>query len=185
MELKISIIKLQSGNELELKRLYQLYFPHFLSFAFQYVKDEEVCRDLVQDVFIAYWERHEHFSDIVSLKVFLYRSIRNKCLNELRAVHANVCERLDNSEEMMSDDFLEENIIREEVAFIVRQKIADLNPQAQKIVRFSLQGKTNQEIADLLSISINTVKTHKKNIYSILRIELRDLYLLIQLLKII
>jgi RNA polymerase sigma-70 factor (family 1) len=185
MELKISIAKLQSGNELEFKRLYQLYFPHFLSFALHYVKDEEVCRDLIQDVFIAYWEKHEHFSDIVSLKVYLYRSIRNKCLNELRVSHANNHERLDGLQEIMSGDFLEENIIREELALIVRQKIADLNPQAQKIVRFSIQGKTNREIADLLSISINTVKTHKKNIYSILRLQLRDLQMLLQLLKII
>lgn len=84
MDFEISINQLQKGCEKELKHLYQLYFPYFLSFACSYIKDQEVSRDLVQEVFIAYWEKHEDFSDIVSLKVYFYRSIRNKCLNEIR-----------------------------------------------------------------------------------------------------
>lgn len=185
MELKISIDKLLAGNETELKRFYQLYFPHFLTFALCYIKDRELCRDLIQDIFVSYWEKHKQFNDIISLKVYLYRSIRNKCLNEIRDMQSKNYYELDDWHELVSEDFLEENIIREEVAAIVRQEIAKLSPQAQKIIHFSLDGKTNQEIADLLSISINTVKTHKKNIYSSLRIQLQNLIMLILLLKII
>lgn len=182
MKLNVSIDKLKSGDEVEFKRLYQLYFPHFLSFAFSYIKDKEVCSDLVQDVFISYWEKSTDFSDIISLKVFFYRSIRNKCLNEIRDKQSKYFIEIEELHELSSKDHLEEHIIREELAVIVRQEIAKLTPQEQKILRLSLTGKTNQEIADLLSISINTVKTHKLKAYSTLRIQLQDIYSLLFLI---
>ncbi|MFR1241668.1 MAG: LuxR C-terminal-related transcriptional regulator [Butyricimonas faecihominis] len=48
-----------------------------------------------------------------------------------------------------------------------------------------LDGKNNNEIAETLDISINTVKTLKKNAYKFLRESLgsRNLYILLFLLK--
>lgn len=185
MDLNISIDKLQKGSEKELKRLHQLYFPYFLSFACGYIKDQEVCRDLIQDVFISYWEKHQDFSDFISLKAYFYRSIRNKCLNEIRNNKSKYFIELEELHNKTSMDYLEEKVIREEVSKIIHEQIKNLTPQAQKILRLSLQGKTNPEIADILFISVNTVKTHKLKAYSLLRIKLRDLHNLIQIITII
>lgn len=184
MELTANISKLQSGSEAEFRRFYESSFAYFQAFALGFVKSEELCRDLVQDVFIAYWERHQNFSDLISLKVYFYRSIRNKCLNELR--------KLKNTGEVAetdllkwaSEDYLLEAIIEEEVAASIHQKIGELPEQAQKILKFSLAGKNNKEIAELLEISVNTVKTHKLKAYSVLRIQLRDLQLMLQFIRI-
>lgn len=176
MELNLSTDRLRVGDETELKRFYQLYFPCFYSFAFRYVQEEETCRDIVQEVFIAYWERHTEFSNPVSLKVFFYRSIRNRCLNILRKpTYTQETASIESLHNTASTEFLEEAIIQEEVVMIVRQQIARLSPQEQKIIRLSLQGKSNQEIADLLAISINTVKTHKQKAYATLRAQLQEI----------
>ena len=169
MELTLSIQKLKKGDEKELKQLYQIYFPHFLSFAMSFISEEAICRDIVQETFIAFWERHTLFDDIVSLKVFLYRSIRNKCLNEIRDSGKHHFVDLDSANEIDSAEYLEEMIIKEEVAMLIHQKIAMLPPQMQRIILLSLQGKSNQEIAQELKISINTVKTHKLKAYMQLR----------------
>ena len=183
MELSLSIRKLQKGDEKELKQLYQTYCPHFLSFALRFVADEAVCRDIVQEVFIAFWEKHKQFDDLVSLKVFLYRSVRNRCLNELRHNQKYQFAELDSVRELDSAEYMEELIIKEEVASLVRQKIANLSPQMQRIIRLSLQGKTNQEIADELQLSINTIKTHKLKAYAQLRDCLKEILLICLMIK--
>lgn len=73
---------------------------------------------------------------------------------------------------MQSEEFIQENIIREEVSFIVRKKIKLLTPREQEIIILSLQNKSNQEIADMLSLSVPTVKSHKMHAYARLRTEL-------------
>lgn len=183
MNLTANISKLQSGSEAEFRKFYESSFPYFQSFALGFVKSEELCRDLVQDVFIAYWERHQNFSDLISLKVYFYRSIRNKCLNELRKL-----KNTDNSAEqellkLESEDYLLEAIIEEEVSASIHQRIGELPEQAQKILKLSLTGKNNKEIAELLEISVNTVKTHKLKAYSVLRTQLRDLQFILQFIR--
>lgn len=184
MEKSINIERLKTGDEQEFKKLYTTFFPSFFSFALQYVKDNAVARDIVQDVFIAYRERQMYFTDIVSLKVFLYRSIRNKCLNTIRD---NKHFYIDISElhYLESKEFLEEGIIQQEIALAVRQQIAKLTLQEQKILKLSLLGKSVSEVAELLQISINTVKTHKLNAYSKLRLWLRDLHQILSFVTII
>lgn len=83
---------------------------------------------------------------------------------------------------MQSEEFIHENIIREEISFIVRKKIKQLTPREQEIIILSLQNKSNQEIADLLSLSVTTVKTHKMHAYARLRAELEELRFLLLIL---
>lgn len=184
MNLVGNIDKLQTGSEAEFRRFYEANFAYFQSFALGFIKSDEVCRDLVQDVFIAYWEKHADFSDSISLKVYFYRSIRNKCLNELRKIKNTDTEAEQEIQKLASEDYLLEAIIEEEIAASVHQKIAGLPEQAQKILKLSLTGKNNKEIAELLEISVNTVKTHKFKAYSVLRNQLRDLQFILQIISV-
>lgn len=99
-----------------MKRFYLLYFPHFLSFALNYMSKKDICRDIVQEVFIAYWEKRADFTDIISLKVFFYRSIRNRCLNEIRDSASHLYVEIEKIRETFSENELEENVIRDVLA---------------------------------------------------------------------
>lgn len=161
---------------------FKKHYTLFLSFACRYRLDAEEARDIVQDVFIAFWEQRGNFSSLVSIKAFFYRSIANRCLDYLK--HEDVKNRYAESQlqTMQSEEFIQENIIREEVSFIVRQKIKQLTPREQEIIILSLQNKSNQEIADLLSLSLPTVKSHKMHAYARLRAELEELRFLLLIL---
>lgn len=171
---------MNSKSEFDL--FFKKYYTLFLSFACRYRLDAEEARDIVQDVFIAFWEQHENFTSVVAIKAFFYRSISNRCLNYLK--HEDVKSRYAESQmqEMESEEFIQENIIREEVSFIVRKKIKQLTPREQEVLILSLQNKSNQEIADLLSLSVPTVKTHKMHAYARLRAELDELRFLLLIL---
>lgn len=173
----ISALKMNSKKEFD--SFFKQYYTLFLSFACRYRLDVEEARDIVQDVFIAFWEQRENFASVVAAKAFFYRSISNRCLNYLK--HEDVKSRYAEHqiEAMQSEEFIQENIIREEVSFIVRRKIKELTPREQEIILLSLQNKTNQEIADLLSLSVPTVKTHKMHAYARLRSELEELRFLL------
>ena len=51
--------------------------------------------------------------------------------------------------------------------------IEPLTPQEQRVLRLLTEGLSNQEIAQELIVSLNTVKTHVKNLYSKLRVKSR------------
>ncbi|MBP6065449.1 RNA polymerase sigma-70 factor [Bacteroides sp.] len=168
---------IQSKKEFDL--FFKKYYTLFLSFACRYQLDEDEAQDIVQDVFIAFWEQCANFTSMPAIKAFFYRSISNRCLNVLK--HEDVKNRYAKIQmlEMDSEEFIHENIIREEVSFIVRQKIKLLTPREQEVPILSLQNKSNQEIADQLSLSLPTVKTHKMHAYSRLRVELEELRFLL------
>lgn len=170
------------SNKKEFDLFFKQYYTLFLSFACRYLPDVEEARDIVQDVFIAFWEQRANFSSLFAVKAFFYRSISNRCLNHLK--HEAVKDRYAESQlqAMQNKEFILENIIREEVSFIVRRKIKELTPREQEIIILSLQNKSNQEIAELLSISIPTVKTHKMHAYARLRAELEELRFLLLVL---
>jgi RNA polymerase sigma factor, sigma-70 family/RNA polymerase sigma-70 factor, Bacteroides expansion family 1 len=177
---KLAANGINSKKEFDL--FFKKYYTLFLSFACRYHLDTEEARDIVQEVFIAFWEQRGNFPSIVTIKAFFYRSIANRCLNFLK--HEDVKNRYAESQlqKMQSEEFIHENIIREEISFIVRKKIKQLTPREQEIIILSLQNKSNQEIADLLSLSVTTVKTHKMHAYARLRAELEELRFLLLIL---
>jgi len=185
MDIELSLKKLRSGDEAELERFYKLWFPPFLSFALGFLPGEDdVCRDIVQDVFIAYWQRRQDFSDAVSLKVFFYRSLRNRCLNELRSRQVRTLAEKEVLERLSSTVTLEDSVVREEVSMAVRCSVESLPPQSRRILLMALAGKSNREIALKLSLSLNTVKTHKQRAYQTLRTMLKDVHTLLAILAV-
>ena len=88
------IADIRRGNKQAFKKLFDDYYPILCVFSFplliyvecsnHYIDDKEVCKDIAQDVLLAYWERKEDFDDILKVKSFLYTVTRNKCLNHLK-----------------------------------------------------------------------------------------------------
>lgn len=142
---------------------------------------------MVQDTFVYIWENEGNFSDEISTKVFLYRTVKNKCLNCMKHldVKNTYADRLNS--EQFDENLFDKNYIREETIRLIHQAIESLPEQSKKIIDLSLKGLKNEDIAQALNLSVNTVKTHKKTAYKMLRIQLKDILpvsiLLLDLLK--
>ena len=65
--------------------------------------------------------------------------------------------------------------IQEETIRLIYEAIESLPENCKNIIDLSLKGLKNDAIAETLKISVNTVKTHKKTAYKILRIKLKDI----------
>ena len=60
-------------------------------------------------------------------------------------------------------EFFLENILESEVFLLVQSVFDELSPACREVYQLSLNGKSHEEIAQLMNISINTVKKHKNN----------------------
>ena len=100
-------------------------------------------------------------------------------MNQLR--HKNIRDRYLNSlpEDWETEDYFMENVIREEVADIVLKEVDKLSETSRKIILRSLDGFSNEEIAEEFGVSVNTIKTHKARSYIILRKKLEHLRFLL------
>lgn len=83
-----------------------------------------------------------------------------------------------NHEDSLAHDILAEEessqfIIEEETFRLLHEEIQELPESAKNIMLLALNGLKNQEIADELDVSVNTVKTQKKIAYSKLKNKLK------------
>ena len=154
------IADIKRGNKQAFKKLFDDYYPILCVFASHYIEDKEVCKDIAQDVLLAYWERKEDFDDILKVKSFLYTVTRNKCLNHLK-------------HEQLDIPYFSGQ--EQETFHMVRKAVEELPTQMRNIILYSMKGLKNHEIADKLQISEGTVHTLKKFAYRKLRESLKGI----------
>lgn len=155
-------------NNRDFKIFFQEYFEPLFRFSRKYTVDDDLARDITQEAFIRLYERRADFEVNEQAKSFVYLTARNLCLDNLR--HKNIeQEYLQQLPPLEEDPTVLQEITLQETLRILHTAIQKLPPQSREIINQSLNGKNNTEIAETLSISVNTVKTLKKNAYSTLR----------------
>lgn len=163
------IDKLPKGDIDAFKIFFESFYPSLCLFANRYLNDEEASLDMVQDAFAFLWSKKIDFPSLDSAKSYLFKYVKNRSLNYLRDKQSR--DRL-NVEIMVSETYFRDSIIEEETYQIIHKAIQALPPQSRKIMFLSLDGYKNQEIADHLNISINTVKTIKLRAFRTIRNDL-------------
>jgi RNA polymerase sigma-70 factor (family 1) len=140
----------------------------------QMLRDEEPSKDLVQDLFVALWDKPELIQEDNNLAGYLYVGARNRVLkfiqrNKLKNDH------IASLAKYASEISLEtiQDIDERELKIIVQREIDNLPPKMKVI--FELSRKENlshAEIADKLGLSDQTVKKQVNNALKILRSKL-------------
>ena len=157
--------KMRSGDMKAFERLFVSLYPGLCNIANHYLNNEMLSKDVAQDAFIKWWNKREDFRDFAAVKSFLYITIRNQCLA------GRFSEETDADFDLM--------VIEEEAIEALYSAIDRLPAQSARIMRLVVKGDKNQEIADQLGISVNSVKTLKYNALNILRKELTGSLLLL------
>ena len=156
---------LRSVNEKDAKgwnALFDYFYPQLCSYAGRMLNSAEEAEDCVQGVFLYLWNEKMHFDSLEGLTYFAYRATHNQALMRIRhekrrAVHLQHIGKESSGE---ADDLFAK-IVREDLLRQVYEHVKALPAEQEKVIRMCLSGLGNQEIADKLGISVNTVKTHK------------------------
>ena len=157
------ILEFARGEEKAFRVLYDRYAVALRYFAAKYVSDEDVIEDILQDAFVALWEKRTEFCVENAVKAYLYKVVRHGCLNLIRhkQVENKYAEKiLQEGDE--AESFLDQ-ILESEIFQVLLTVFDELSPACKEVYRMSLNGDSHEEIARKLNISINTVKKHKNN----------------------
>jgi len=106
----------------------------------------------------------------------MYITIRNACLNYIKQAKRDSLSKKQHAYLTgEKEEFVLNEMIRAEVLKEIMEEINNLPEQCRKVLKLGyLEGMKNQEIADLLNISIHTVKNQKARAIQLLKIRLRD-----------
>jgi len=183
-------IRYTDGEIQSFDGIFRRYYQVLSYFAHSLLNDRALSEDVVQSVFVRVLNGTLSFESDLHARQYLYKAVRNACLNELKSLNAksDLLERF-HSDLMEEDDFgLEPDmfglVVKAEVYREIMDAVESLPVECGKIFKLAyLENLNNQEIADLLTLSINTVKVQKNNAKKRLRRVLRDLYPLVFLIS--
>lgn len=130
--------------------------------AFYLLRDHNACMDIVQDIFVWLWEKRARL-DIHLIPSYLRTAVRFKVANHIKSgkIRDNFYSELaalPAAEQVSPEDALELNDLKS----LINHAISSLPARCQKIFLLSRDSHlSNQQIAEVLGISIKTVETQK------------------------
>jgi RNA polymerase sigma-70 factor (family 1) len=168
------------GDTVAFEQLFIRYYTRLVVFACRFVPDEDTARELVQDVFVSFFDKQQTIEIHTSLKAHLYQSVRNRCLNHIKR-EKNIKLHHDNiyHNNINSDYYLESSIEQTEFENKIFQLIQSLPDKCRQVFEMSrFEGLKNDDIAQKLDISKRTVETQISKALKFLRDNLKEAILL-------
>lgn len=153
------------------EELFEHNYQRFCQRVFRITNDLEAAEDIVQAVFISFWERWQRQS-IEMPEAYLYTACINKALNYTSSHKRKVRlrEAYYKGQTTETGSSPEQEMEQQELEERVQQSIDALPPMCRKVFLLSrYEEKSHKEIAAFLEISPNTVDNHIKKALSILR----------------
>ncbi len=149
-----------SGDSHAFERLFKKYSVQLLNFASGRIKNRQAAEDMVQEVFVSIWLNQAKLNPELPVKSYLYKAVLNQVYKHYRHIKVEF-----DSKDLinLSKDAVktpEENLDEKERAKIIRDFIEKLPEKCREIFKMNrYQGLKYSEIAEILDISVNTVKT--------------------------
>lgn len=159
VEDKILLNEIKNRNLKVYESLFSNYYPQLVKFAEGYLFDKQACEDIVQNLFIHFWENAATIHLDLSIKAYFFQSVKNRCLNYVRDLQIRDRHNLLYIEALLNQDtygeFADPEIIQK-----INLAIQQLPDQMAEIFRLKyMEDKKIKEIASTNQISENTVKT--------------------------
>lgn len=184
MNPEAEIIKgLKEGHESAYKYIYDRQYKILCIIAKEYVNDAFTAEMIVSDVIFALWKSREELEISQSLRNYLIKAVRNRCLNYLSQAErqGNVQSHIGALLEREQIDYESQhgyplsNLIEKELDLKINNSIEALPDLTRRI--FCLSRFSNlkyEEIASRAGVSVDVVKYHIKSALSHLRKDLKD-----------
>jgi RNA polymerase sigma-70 factor (ECF subfamily) len=143
----------------QIEKLFRLYHKELTNLAFNLVRDRDIAKDIVQEVFLRLWQNREKVEFGLQIKHYLFKATSHTCLNHLRSGKKNVS--IEDSVEAVSmhASVDMEGVDYQEFEIKVRDAIEKLPPKCKTIYLLSRhEGMKYQQIAEALDLSVKTVE---------------------------
>ena len=172
---KVLFENVKKGDLHSFETIFHQYYGLLCSLAEKYTGNTDSAEEIVQDFFVRFWEKREILNIETSVKNYLFRSVKNQCLNYIQHKKIKDKHNLTIISEHESNDSFEDNLPEIDLAEKIEESISSLPEKRREIFRLSREdGLKYHEIADKMNISIKTVETQMSLAIKYLRTKLKD-----------
>ena len=179
------IIKIIRGDVRAFEQVFNTHYASLCRHAQKYVIDLDNAREIVQDTFVKLWEIKHSLSHDTSVKSYLYKAVRNNCLDYLKHIRIsdkykeNLLRKVMDSgfKSIASPENCLNGLIEKELEDRINNAIASLPDRCREIFELShFKGLKYREIAEELNISIKTVETQMSRAIQAMHKKLADYF---------
>lgn len=137
--------------------LFKTYFSGLYHFAHSIINNESVAKDIVQEVFIAVWDKRQNLKEANSIESYLYVAVRNSCYTYLKRerhyLDLDALQNVSSPAEILPE-------IESPEDRVLWDAVESLPLQCKVIFKLIvIEEYSYKEVAEKLGISVNTVKT--------------------------
>lgn len=175
--------ELRRGEESVYSDVFHQLQPALVNYAMQYIIDCDLSKEIVQEAFLKLWESRKGLTEGTNLTAYLYKVVRNLCLNYLR--HIKVRNEFVETQSRLASDYAlnyealkdksAERLLEAEIMERLQKAVSKMPPQCRNVFSLSrFEGKTYKEIAQALGITEKTVENQINKALKITRAELQE-----------
>jgi len=149
------------GDINSFKYFFDRYYNDLCNFVNIYLHDQILSEEIVQDIFVYFWENREKLQINISVKSYLFSASKFKSLNLIRDQknQKKIAEKIGQTEQTLIFESGESYIDTEEFKRILNVAIEQLPPKCREIFLLAKQEElSNKAIAEQLGISVKTVE---------------------------
>lgn len=171
---------IRQDNKEAFSFLFRMYYTDLVLFCGNFIKTKENCEDIVQTIFLKFWNDRHQIQIETSLKSYLLKAVRNSCFDEYR--HLEIVRQYESEKK---NSILEEYNTEQYVLY------SDLNdhlsraldlvpePDREAFILNRFEGLKYREIAEKLNVSERTVEVRVSKTLELLRKHLKEFFLLL------
>ncbi|WP_317132154.1 RNA polymerase sigma factor [Sphingobacterium phlebotomi] len=159
----------RESDSLAFDELYRRTWKKLYTHAFQKLRDEDLAKDVVQEVFVDFWNKRQ-IRDIQNVEAYLVQAVKFKVIDRFRKKDFIVEEIDDFAEVLANSEFSDSKLLDDELNTLLNYWINQLPNKRKEIFLLKYEeGLSTEEIGKLLNISTKTVQNQVLNAATFLR----------------
>ncbi len=166
---------LKSDDVLAFETLYARYFGKLYNHAYEKLHDRYLAQEVVQDLFVSFWQSRYKVEVHTSLTSYFFVAIRYLIINQFkkRMIYEQKIDKLTLTQSQITDE-TNEWLDYKDLQTEYQAALQELPEKCCEVFTMSRNGSSNKEIAEALNISIKTVEQHITKALRTLRILLNS-----------
>jgi RNA polymerase sigma factor, sigma-70 family len=175
---------LQQGDKAAFNTLYERYWERAYNDAYKRVREPELVKDILQEIFAAIWLNRE--KPIDNMEAYIRTAVRNRVFKLAKKLKAT-CPLTTGMDDQLATHLAADQLVRaDEFNVAFERLLADLPPQRQKIFRLRFQEDlSTKSIAERMGITQKTVQNQLGKAMENIRGGLVQLPILVYMIKVI
>ncbi len=159
---KSLIIRLKRGDQSAFNEIYRTFSKSLYLKVLRMVKDQDVADEIIQELFIKFWDHRQNLDEERSFQSYLYVIAQNMVYNYFRkqASDQKLLQVLINQH----DEFtlsVEELMENKELSQLLSNAVKNLSPQRkQAFTLCKIEGRSYKEASEIMGVSVATINTH-------------------------